>query len=471
MLRRLSIRLRVTLVFVGVMTVVLCATGVFIYLRFAFELDLTINAALRSRAGEVAALVRNSDASLDKVRQGALVGRAESFAEVIGPAGNVLDSTLSIGNHDLLSPAERREAARGALFLDRGSLPGLKSESRLLAIPVGAGGQQRIVIVGTSTESRAESLVDLLELLLIGAPVALLLASLAAYWVAAAALRPVDEMRARAAEVSTAEPDQRLPVPPTNDEIARLGVTLNAMLDRLGEALAHERRFVADASHELRTPLAILKVEVDLALSQGRSPGELQAALASVSEETDRLIQLAEDLLTIAQTDQGELPLRLGPTDIGEVLDGVALRFGRRAEDGGRAIEVRVEPGLRASVDRLRLDQALDNMVDNALRYGAGTIELSAARQGGSVEIHVRDHGAGFSEDFLPRAFERFSREDSSQRNGGSGLGLSIVDTIVRAHRGETHVANCEGGGADVWLVLPGVPDGGASHLALMRGP
>ena len=455
MLRRLSIRLRVTLVFACVMSVVLCATGVFIYLRFAAELDLTINAALRSRADDVAALVRESESGLHDGRRGALVGRGESFAEVINPAGGVLDSTLSIGNHDLLSPAERRAATRGALFIDRGPLPGLKDESRLLAAPVVAQGQRRIVIVGTSTEARAESLVDLLELLLIGAPVALLLASLAAYWVAAAALRPVDAMRARAAQVSTADADQRLPVPPTNDEIARLGVTLNAMLDRLGEALAHERRFVADASHELRTPLAILKMEVDLALSQGRSPGELQAALASVSEETDRLIQLAEDLLTIAQTDQGKLPLRLAPVDISEVLDGVALRFARRAEDSGRKIEVRAEPGLRVSVDRLRIDQALGNLLDNALRYGSGNVGLRAARRAGSLEIHVHDHGPGFGEDFLPRAFERFSREDASQRNGGSGLGLAIVDTIVRAHRGEAHVANSEGGGADVWLMLP----------------
>jgi two-component system OmpR family sensor kinase len=456
MLKRLSIRLRVTLVFAGVMAVVLGAIGVFIYLRFASELDLTINAALRSRAGDVAALVRGSDSGLRKVRRGALVGRAESFAEVIDPAGKVLDSTLSIGNRDLLSLAERREAARKALFLDRGRSSEPEDESRLLAIPVLAHGQSRIVIVGTSTEARAESLTDLLQLLLIGGPVALLLALGAAYWVAAAALRPVDAMRARAAQVSTAEPDERLPVPPTDDEIARLGVTLNAMLDRLGEAFAHERRFVADASHELRTPLSILKMEVDLALSQGRSPEELQAALASVSEETDRLIQLAEDLLTIAQTDQGELPVRLAPADVGEILNGVAMRFARRAQDGGRAIEVRVEPGLRAPVDRLRLDQALGNLLDNALRYGSGDVDLSAARTDGSVEIHVRDRGPGFREDFLPRAFERFSREDSSQRNGGSGLGLSIVETIVRAHRGEAHVANGEGGGADVWMSLPG---------------
>jgi two-component system OmpR family sensor kinase len=445
----------VTLVFAAVMAVVLGATGIFVYLRFASELDHTINAGLRSRAGDVAALVKEADSGLREGRRGGLVGRSESFAQVLGPNGSVLDSTPSVGNHVLLTPAERRRARQGALLLDRGPLPGLKDESRLLALPVRAGGQPRIVVVGTSTEPRTESLSDLLQLLLAGGPVALLLASLAAYWVAAAALRPVEAMRARAAQVSSAEPDRRLPVPPTGDEIARLGVTLNAMLDRLGEALAHERRFVADASHELRTPLAILKAEVDLALSQGRSPGELHAALASVSEETDRLIQLAEDLLTIAQTDQGELPVQLAPTDIGEVLRGVARRFARRAEDRGRALEVKAEPGLEAAVDRFRLDQALGNLLDNALRYGSGPVGLTARGDGGAVEIHVVDRGPGFEEGFLDRAFERFSRADASQRDGGSGLGLSIVHAIARAHAGEAHVANRSGGGADVWVVLP----------------
>jgi signal transduction histidine kinase len=312
-----------------------------------------------------------------------------------------------------------------------------------------------IAVVGTSTEARSESQADLAQLLLVGGPVALLLASLAAYGVAAAALRPVEAMRARAAEVSTAAPDQRLPVPPTHDEIARLGVTLNAMLGRLGEALAHERRFVADASHELRTPLAILKAEIDLALSQERSQADLRAALASASEETDRLTQLAEDLLTIAQTDHGELPVRLAPTDVGEVLSGVVRRFTRRAEEGDRTLEVSVEPGLEVAGDRMRLDQALGNLLDNALRYGSGVVSLTAVSDNGSVELHVLDRGPGFAEDFLGRAFERFSRADASKRDGGSGLGLSIVASIARAHHGEAHLANREDGGADVWLTLP----------------
>jgi two-component system OmpR family sensor kinase len=436
------------------MALVLGATGVFVYLRFANELDATINSGLRSRASDVAALVKAADSSLREGHSN-LVGRNESFAEVLDAGGGVTDSSLAVGRQVLLTAAELRRALRGPIFLDRGPLPGLQEESRLLAVPVKEGGREQVVVVGTSTEARGESLTDLAQLLLIGGPVALLLASLAAYGVAAAALKPVEAMRSRAAEISAAKPERRLPVPPSNDEVARLGRTLNEMLERLGEALEHERAFVADAGHELRTPLAILRTELELALAAGRTPEELRAALASAAEETDRLTQLSEDLLTIAQTVRGDLPLRLEGLDLKETLDGVARRFVRRAEEGGREIEVSVSPSLVIDADRLRIDQAVGSMVDNALRYGGGAIELTATAGDGSVEIHVLDRGSGFPQAFLGRAFERFSRASASNRDGGSGLGLAIVQTVARAHGGEAHAANRGGGGADVWLTLP----------------
>ncbi len=438
----------------AVMALVLGAIGVFVYLRFSNELDATINAGLRSRASDVASLVREADSGLREGNRN-LVGRNESFAEVLDAGGDVTDSSLAVGQHVLLTPAELRRALREPILVNRGPLPGLQEESRLLAVPVKARGREQVVVVGTSTEARGESLTDLAQLLLIGGPVALLLASFAAYGVAAAALKPVEAMRSRAAEISTAEPDQRLPVPPTRDEVARLGITLNEMLERLGEALAHERAFVADASHELRTPLAILRTELELALAEGRSPEELRAALASAAEETDRLTQLSEDLLTIAQTERGELPLRMARLDVVEILDGVDRRFARRAEERARPIEVVAATPLFLDADRLRLDQAVGSMVDNALRYGAGPIELAAVTRNGLVEIHVIDRGDGFPPDFLGRAFERFSRASSSARDGGSGLGLAIVQTVARAHGGEAHAVNREGGGADVWLSLP----------------
>ncbi len=454
-LSRASIRLRVTLAFAAVMTLVLGATGVFVYLRFSAELDNAINNGLRSRAGDVAALVKEVDSGLSERRQSTLAGKAENFAEIVSSRGAVVDATAQLRGHALLTTPELRRAQRSPILLDRGPLPGLHGQSRLLATPVPDGVRRVVVVVGTSTEPLTESRADLLQLLLLGGPIALLLASIAAYGVATAALRPVEAMRSRAAEISTAAPEERLPVPQTRDEVARLGSTLNAMLERLGEVLAHERRFVADASHELRTPLAILKMELELALARGRSREELQAALASAAEETDRLTQLAEDLLVIAQSDQGKLPVALVKTDIAEVFGGVVDRFSRRASERGRALDISVEPGLGVPLDRLRVEQALGNLVDNALRYGEGPVRLDAHRERGFVELHVIDDGPGFSPELAARAFERFSRGDASHGHGGSGLGLAIVDSIARAHRGTTRLASRPGGGADVSLILP----------------
>jgi signal transduction histidine kinase len=434
------------------MALVFGAIGLFVYLRFSAELDNTIDSGLRSRAADVVALVKEADSGLGEGSQ-SLVGRSESFAEVLEADGTVVDSSEAVGDQALLTKDEMRVALRGPLIVNRGPLPGLEESSRLLATPVTAHGRERVVVVGTSTDARDESITDLLQLLLLGGPVALILASLAAYGVAALALHPVEAMRTRASEISAAEPDQRLPVPPTSDEVARLGRTLNAMLERLGEALEHERAFVADASHELRTPLAILRTELELALAEGRSPEELRSAIASAAEETDRLTQLSEDLLTIAQTERGELPLRVSRVNLTEVLEGVRRRFARRAEVEGRAIEVS-GPEVELDADRLRLDQAIGSVVDNALRYGAGTVSLRVEPGEEEIQVYVRDRGPGFPAAFIPRAFERFSRASSSRRDGGSGLGLAIVGTVVGAHGGKVRAANWEGG-AEIRLSLP----------------
>jgi len=447
-----------------VIALVLAATGVFVFLQFEHEANNALDSGLRSRADELSAAVRQSGSR--SVHDRHLVGKADSFAEVLDTEGNVLDSSLTVGDTDLLDPTQLRRAAAGDVFVDRGPLPGTDGGVRLLATPVEAPTGTEIVVVGASTASREESFTDLLQLLLVGLPAALILASIAGYGVATAALRPVEAMRARAEEISTAAPDERLPVPDTRDEVARLGETLNEMLARLGDALEHERAFVADASHELRTPLAILRTELELALAQGRTPEELRAALVSAAEETDRLTQLSEDLLTIAQTERGELPLRLEPLRLGDTFEAVERRFARRAAEAGRRIGVGEGGELELVADRLRLDQAVGTIVDNALRYGGGTITLSARRAakagggapasggGDAVEIHVTDEGEGFPPAFLDRAFERFSRAPGV-RDGGSGLGLAIVATVAAAHAGSAHAANRPQGGADVWLMIP----------------
>jgi signal transduction histidine kinase len=305
------------------------------------------------------------------------------------------------------------------------------------------------VLVAASIAERDEALSNLLTLLLIGGPAALLASTLAAYGVAAAALGPVDAMRRRAAAISSEEPGRRLPVGPADDEIAELGRTLNEMLARLEAAIERERRFVADASHELRTPLAILKAEVELALAEGRGIDELRAALRSSGEEVDRLAELADDLLILARADEGRLPLQPERVAVRELVERVGGGFAAHLD--GRRLACAVPDRLVVEADPLRIEQALTNLIDNAARHGEGTIAVEAVADGDVVRLSVRDEGEGFPGELLGRATERFARAGGS--GGGTGLGLAIAESIATAHGGSLEVAN--DGGARVTIVLP----------------
>jgi signal transduction histidine kinase len=237
--------------------------------------------------------------------------------------------------------------------------------------------------------------------------------------------------------------------------VARLAETLNEMLARLEAGLDRERRFVADASHELRTPLALLQTELELALRRPRSAPELERALRSAAAETDRLARLADNLLVLARADEGRVALHRAPVLVGALLDEVAGRFAPRAREAGRTIEVDAPADLLVVADAHRVEQAVGNLVANALEHGRGAIRLEARGPDGRVELHVVDEGPGFPPAFLPRAFERFSRADEARSGEGAGLGLAIAETIAAAHGGRAGAANREGAGADVWLSLP----------------
>jgi heavy metal sensor kinase len=449
---RLPLRLRLTLVFAFAMALVLTGAGWFVHARVADDLTQSLDQELRSRAQDVSALVTHGGS----LRTGgvALVERGETFAELVGRDGSVLDATSPIGTELLLTPAQLQRAGTKPTFVDRPSVPGLDEGARMLAVPLVRDGRSVVLVVGTTRENRAETLNSLRAAFLIGGPLALLLASLGGYALAGAALRPIEAMRRRAQEISTSSLDERLPVSRGGDEVARLGETLNAMLERIESGLARERRFVADASHELRTPLTLLRTELELALRRGRSHEELERAIRSAAAESERLGRIADDLLLLARSEQGRLPLRIEPVDVGDLLETVAARFRPRADAETRSLGVETGSATVIAGDRLRLEQALGNMVDNALSHGSGRVRLTAAARNGHVELHVRDDGPGFPLEFLERAFERFSRADEARVRSGSGLGLAIVDTVARAHHGTAHAANHSDGGADVWVTL-----------------
>jgi heavy metal sensor kinase len=453
-LNRLPIRIRVTLVLASVLAVVMAGMGGFLYLRLGSELDAAIERGLRSRAADVTALVEQADSGLSESGASPLTERGEDLAQIVDRSGRVVDGTPTARRRALLTPDQLRRARSGTILLTTAA-PGDDSPVRVLATPVTAQGQRLVVVVGTRLDERDDAVRNLGQLLLVGGPVALLLAALAGFGALTAALRPVERMRSRADAIRAAVPGQRLPVPAADDEIRRLGDTLNAMLERLEAAFARERAFVADASHELRTPLAILKGELELALRSGRTPAELEAAMRSAAEETDRLVQLAEDLLVIARSDQGRLPIRHSEVGAQEILEATRHRFTRRAQDRGAELTVSVPDGLRFVADPLRVEQAVGNLVDNALRHGGRRIELRAVEGDTRVEVHVSDDGPGLPAGLIDSAFERFTRADSARGRGGAGLGLAIVAAIARAHGGEAGARNRPEGGADVWLTLP----------------
>jgi len=406
------------------------------------------------RAQDLGALVAGRHGSLAADASSRLVEPGESYAQLVD-SGRVVDATPPLGGKPVLRGDQLRAAARGPLYATLPSVPGLNESSRVLATPVQRDGRRLLLIVGDTRQNDLETLASFRNELLIAGPIALLLASLAGYLLAGIALRPVEAMRSRAEAISAATPGERLPVPATHDELERLGVTLNEMLDRLEDALRRERDFVADAGHELRTPLALLRTELELALRHDLSAEELRGAVRVSVEDVDRLARLADDLLLIARSERGELPLQVETVQADELLASVARKFQWRADAERRPLAHEAPANLRLHADRLRVEQALGNLVDNALRHGGGTVLLRAEAVNGRVELHVEDGGAGFPPAFLEHAFERFSRPDAARERGGAGLGLSIVRTIAEAHGGGADAANVPGGGADVWLAVP----------------
>ena len=403
----------------------LIAAAAFVYVELRADLDESIDATLQTRAAAVA----NGGAPAGVAGDG-----EDGFAQVHVGDGRVVDAAGGARGRVEPVSGERR-------------VPGIDGTARVLA----TGN----VVVGQSLEDRDEVLAGLVAAFAIGGPLAVALASLLGYALAGAGLRPVEAMRRRAAAG-----DARLPLPDAHDEIRRLGETLNDMLARLRGSLERERRFVADASHELRTPLAVLKTELEAALRAGDAGPDARASIAGAIEECDRLGQLAEDLLVIARTAEGELPVRPEPIAGRPLLEGVRDRFAERAARDGRAIHV-TNSDVTLTADPLRIRQALGNLVDNALRHGDGVVELRAYAHDGGTALEVSDGGPGFAPDIAGRAFERFARGDRARTRGGTGLGLAIVRAIAEAHGGS---ATLNGATVRVWMPSQGHLSGTPEH-------
>jgi signal transduction histidine kinase len=467
-----SIRLRLAAVFTLAAAVLFAAGSWLFVTALSASLLGGIDAQLAAQLGRAARYVPARAAGSGPARAGAASapGTApvtrltadqagplpgEAVIQAIDPAGRVRGGSADAGTVPLLPPAQLSQARHGQIAV---TVAGEEEPERVVAAPL-PGHPGWVAAAGLSLESYTGTQRDVTRELLIGGLVFVSAAGLGGYGLARAALSPVERMRQEVAAVSARDPAPRIAVPRTRDEIAALAVTMNELLARLQAALAQQRALVADASHELRTPFAVLRGELELAGRPGRSREELATAVQLAAEEAGRLGRITDQLLFLARSDEDRVLARRELADLSVLLAASARHAAARARAAGVTCTVMVPAGLRAELDGDRIREALDNLIDNALRFAPpGTaIEVAARQAGPDLVIEVRDRGPGFPVEFLPHAFERFARPDSgrARSDGGAGLGLAIVSAIVRAHGGQASAANRPDGGAVVTLRLP----------------
>lgn len=430
---RWPLRTRVALAFLAATAIALTVLGVFVHVRVSDALEDRLRDTVSAEADRLEALAGGDRSAAVEALGG------EVHAQVLTSQGVVRASSRLVSD-PLVQIAAADEASRASgsgwreakvtVFDDDAATAGRQDPERerllLLVRPVDEG----FLVVGTSREDADEALTALRNQLLIAGPVALAVAGGLGYIVAGAGLRPIERMRARAATISARTAGERLPVPAADDELRRLALTLNAMVGRLDAGLQRERRFVAEASHDLRTPLALMLTEVELALAQPRPPEELTRALHSIHDEVRRLIALAEDLLERAGSGDGGLPIESQPVDLVALTARVVERF--RAAAGDRAIELIAPQPVEIEGDATHLDRAVSNLIDNALRHGAGDIDVAVNSAAGRAVVTVTDEGDGFA-------------REPSAATPNPGLGLTIVHEIVRAHGGTIDVQRNNG--------------------------
>ena len=408
---RLPIRVRLTAWYVALLAAIVAGLGAFVVLQLRSDLTAGVDRRLDATAAEIARAYEIEGLEDFHDISASVLARPGGTAELVDPGGAVV--------------------ARHGEPLPEGT------PYRFDRRPVERDGETLTLVTAAPLGAADRAADRLLTLLLVGGGAALLVTAAGGWWLARKALRPVDRMTAQADAIGSDDLDRRLEVPPARDEIAHLGRTLNAMLDRVERGVADKRRLIADASHELRGPLTVMRAELDVALGDPQLDPSARGVLESARDEAARMARMVDDMLTLAQIDEGRLELVTEPVDLREL-----------------APDVEGEP-VMVEGDRMRLAQALGNLIDNARKYGGGEVRVETWRRGDEAGIAVSDEGPGIPPDQRARIFERFVRLDAARGRGGSGLGLAICAEVAAAHGGRAWMEPGRDGGSRFVLALP----------------
>jgi signal transduction histidine kinase len=379
--------------------------------------------------------------------------RVSQGSKVLFQTGDIRDPFVSMSqihlpsNQDWFNRFHRETAATGQRIV-------------LYTLPYYApGGSVIFVETGATTEPIRRVLRSLLLVLLLSTPVILILSAIGGYFLMSRPLRPVVVLTEQAERVGRKELGERLPIIPTGDELERLSLALNRMIERLEAALAHNHRFSADASHELRTPLTIIRGELESLIQMPFLPPPVMEGIGSALEESNRMAKIVHSLMAISRLDCGGEQIELVPVSLADVVRVTLEQMGLLAEE--KRISLGFEAGMATHIagDPMRLKQIVVNLVDNAIKYTpvGGNVSVSVREEDMKAVLRVSDTGIGISPDALPLVFNRFYRTDEarSRESGGIGLGLSIVKAICSAHGGAAYVESVEGKGSIFRVEFP----------------
>jgi signal transduction histidine kinase len=436
-----SVRMRVTAVATVVVVIVLTVTGIALVRSQRNALVANIDESLQRHAAELVA----REAAGDLTGTIGASGDEDSFAQIATRDGRVVIATSNVAGEPLLYtlPPGRTTMLR-TVRLDSGS-----ETNRVYLRAAG----DHVVLAAEPLDDVDESVATLRRALLVAIPLVAAALALLAWWLVGRTLRPVETMRARVSHITATNLHERIPVPSTGDEIARLAETMNAMLERLDAAAERQRRFVADASHELRSPLARMRSELEV---DARNPAaaDLEATQRSVRDETIALQRLVDDLLQLARSDASDALFRRDPVD----LDDIVLRQAEQLRaDRGVRVDLSGVSAAQVAGDREQLARAVRNLSENAARHAQSTVWFTVRETDGRAEVVVSDDGPGIPSDRREAIFERFTRVDGARRgaDGGTGLGLAIARDIAERHGGTLAVDPDGGPGASFVLSLP----------------
>lgn len=402
-------------------------------------LDNVATAATDRTEQVVAALTGDGPAALAAALRPAGPGRTE--VQVLDEAGRVSGASYELAG---AAPISALRPAAGERAWDTRRLPiSTEPPFRILVTGVDTPDGKRTVLVAESMDTVTDATEALLAALLVGMPLLAAVVGVATFLFVGRTLRPVEAMRHRAATITAANLEARLPVPEADDEIAALASTMNTMLDRIEAASAAQRRFVADASHELRSPLATIHANADLLAEAGTDDGPVRR----IRRESARMARLVDDLLLLARADDQGLRSRRDDVDLDDLVFAERERVG--VEHPELRLEGNVEP-VRIVGDPDQLHRVLRNLVDNAVRHARQAVTLSLAARDGYGEVVVGNDGPAIAPADRERIFDRFVRLDDSRSRqvGGAGLGLPIARDIVAAHDGMLTVDDLTDGAA-----------------------